>query len=158
MNPDGLSGEVFLRATGFIDSENDEIRRVAREICEGASTPEQRAVRLFTFVRDEIRYNAYMISTHPEDFKASTTLGRQQGYCVQKAILFAALGRASGIPTRLVFAKIRNHRLSGRLMREIGTNMLPAHGYNQLYVGERWVSVTPSFERALLSHHTCNVV
>ena len=39
----------------------------------------------------------------------SATLARGYGFCVNKAVLLAALARAVGIPARLGFADVRNH-------------------------------------------------
>jgi len=90
-----------------------------------------------------------MISVYPEDFKASRVLEWGKGYCVQKAVLMAALGRATGIPTRLTFAKIRNHRAPAQLKERLGTDIFPRHGYDQFYLGDRWVSVAATFDREL---------
>lgn len=140
---------IYLRPTGAIDSDNPRILENAKRLTVGCGVPEEKAVRLFYFVRDEIHYNVYMISTNLEDFKASATLEREKGYCVQKAVLLAALARAAGIPSRLAFAKIRNHRAPARLVELIGTNVLRTHGYSQLYLRGAWVSATPAFDREL---------
>ena len=100
-------------------------------------------------MRDEIPYNVYMISMFKEDFVASTVLERGKGYCVQKAVLLAALGRAVGIPTRLAFAMIRNNRTPQRFVDKVGTNVFPRHGYDQFYLNGAWVSVAATFDREL---------
>jgi transglutaminase-like putative cysteine protease len=58
-------------------------------------------------VRDEIKYNMYTPKFLPEHFLASNILAKNEGYCVQKAVLLVALARAAGIPAGLGFAKIR---------------------------------------------------
>jgi transglutaminase-like putative cysteine protease len=141
--------ERYLRATPTIDADHRDIVETATRLTTGCSSDQQRAVRLFTFVRDEIRYNVYMISVFIEDFKASRVLEWGKGYCVQKAVLLAALARASGIPSRLVFAKIRNHRLPAHILRTMGTDTFPRHGYNQFYLNGRWVSAVAAFDREL---------
>jgi hypothetical protein len=78
-------------------------------------------------------------------------LWKGEGYCVQKAVLLAALARASGIPTRLRFSDIRNHLSPPKLLEEMGTNIFVFHGYNELYIGLRWVKVVTSFDL-----ETCN--
>jgi transglutaminase-like putative cysteine protease len=80
---------------------------------------------------------------------ASTILARGRGYCVQKAVLLAALARAAGIPSRLIFARIKNHKAPRELVAQTGLDVFPSHGYTQLFLGERWVSVTPAFDRDL---------
>ncbi len=68
---------------------------------------------------------------------------------VQKAVLLAALGRASAIPSRLVFAKIRNHRVPSNILQMMANNVFPGHGYNQFFLGGRWVSATATFDKEL---------
>jgi transglutaminase-like putative cysteine protease len=147
MDPEDLN--IYFHPTEAIESDNNEIREVAQRLTTGLRDPVQKSVALFYFVRDEIHYSVYMISTYFEDFRASVTLERRRGYCVQKAILLAALARAVGIPSRLAFAKIRNHRVPEHVVKQTGTNILPSHGYTQLYIHGTWISVTPAFDRSL---------
>jgi len=140
---------IYLQPTEVIESDNDEIREAARRLTEGVHGPGRKGVSLFYFVRDRIHYNVYMISTSLEDFRASVTLSRRKGYCVQKAVLLAALARAASIPSRLAFAKIRNHRAPEQLVKQTGSNILPSHGYAQFYLSGKWVSATPAFDRSL---------
>ncbi|HOO45120.1 MAG TPA: transglutaminase family protein [Deltaproteobacteria bacterium] len=139
----------YLVPTQTIDCDNEKIIEVAREVTSGCTTDRERAVKLFYFVRDSIPYSLYMISVFKEDFIASKILQWGKGYCVQKAVLLAALGRAAGIPTRLVFARIRNHKVPQSIVRMTGTNIFPRHGYTQFFLDDRWVSTAPTFDRGL---------
>ncbi|OPY02966.1 MAG: Transglutaminase-like superfamily protein [Syntrophorhabdus sp. PtaB.Bin047] len=141
--------DIYLRATEIIDSDNDVIRRTAARLVRGLTGEAPRAQALFSFVRDEIHYNVYMLSTFREDFRASIVLERGKGYCVQKAVLLAALARSAGIPSRLAFARIRNHRIPEEYRLQTGIDEFPSHGYTQLFVNGRWMSVTPAFDRGL---------
>ncbi|MDJ0762215.1 MAG: transglutaminase domain-containing protein [Myxococcota bacterium] len=64
---------------------------------------------------------------------AATTLGRGAGDCTEHAVLFAALMRAAGIPTRLV---------SGMYLTSGG--MWGYHMWNAYWNGEMWQSIDPS--------------
>jgi transglutaminase-like putative cysteine protease len=145
----GPNMELYLRATPTIDADHGDIMEAARRLTAGCSNDQEKAVKLFYFVRDTIRYNIYMISVFIEDFRASRVLEWGKGYCVQKAVLLAALGRASGIPSRLMFAKIRNHQLPSHILQMIGTNLFPRHGYNQSFLEGRWVSAAATFDKEL---------
>jgi transglutaminase-like putative cysteine protease len=140
---------AYLDPTDTIDSKSEPIVRTAGQLTAGCSTDSEKAVKLFYFVRDSIPYNVYMISMFREDFVASTVLERGKGYCVQKAVLLAALGRAAGIPARLAFASIRNHRAPARFVEKLGTNVFPRHGYDQFLLDGRWVSAAATFDRIL---------
>jgi transglutaminase-like putative cysteine protease len=150
--------DLYLRPTEAINSDHETIQEVAEELIRGCSSEAEKVVKLFNFVRDSIRYNVYMISVYPEDFKASTVLARGKGYCVQKAVLLTALGRAAGIPSRLTFAKIRNHRVPAHLIERIKTNVFPRHGYNQFYLGEKWVTAAATFDQELCRRNRFQVV
>lgn len=141
--------EQYLRPTYAIDADNERIIDTAAKLTRGCTNNEQRAVNLFYFVRDSIRYNIYMISVFVEDFRASQILKWRKGYCVQKAVLLAALGRAAGVPSRLAFAKIRNHKVPEHVYQMIGTNTFPRHGYNQFFLNGRWLSAAATFDARL---------
>jgi len=90
-----------------------------------------------------------MISVFEEDFKASKVLEWGKGYCVQKAVLLTALGRAAGIPSRLLFARIRNHKLPPNIRQWKKGDIFNGHGYTQFYIDGKWVCATPTFDKGL---------
>jgi transglutaminase-like putative cysteine protease len=139
----------YLNPTETIDSDNVKIIRLAENLTADCETERERAVRLFYFARDSIRYSLFMTSAFKEDFQASRVLDWGKGYCVQKAVLLCALGRAAGIPTRLGFAAIRNHRIPAHVLEKIGTDFFPRHGYNQFYLEGRWISAAATFDLAM---------
>ncbi|MBW1707168.1 MAG: transglutaminase domain-containing protein [Deltaproteobacteria bacterium] len=145
--------EIYLQPTSTIDSDNEKIREKARLITLGSSNDREKAVKLFYFVRDSIRYSVYMISVFIEDFVASKILEWGKGYCVQKAVLLTALARASGIPSRMAFARIRNHRVPEKVVKMAGGNVFPRHGYNQFFIEGGWVSVAATFDEKLCKEH-----
>jgi transglutaminase-like putative cysteine protease len=149
MNDNKEDITIYLKPTAAIDSDSEAVRRTALELTSSSADEAEKARALFYFVRDRIRYSVYMVSTRFEDFVASTVLAWGRGYCVQKAILLAALARAADIPARLVFARIRNHRAPRELIAQTGVDFFPSHGYTQLFLGEKWVSVTPAFDKEL---------
>ncbi len=137
----------FLRPTFTIESDHPAIVECALSITGDCRDNREKAIKLFYFVRDEIRYNLFMISVFEEDFKASRVLEWGKGYCVQKAVLLTALARAAGIPARMAFARIRNHRVPDHILKTTGSNIFPRHGYNQFYLNERWVSAAATFDK-----------
>ena len=139
--------DEYLKCTYAVDCDSESIRQQAHELTAGVDTAAEKAVALFYFVRDGIRYNPYVPMFTLEDNRASTTLGRGEGYCVQKAVLLAALARAAGIPARLGFADIRNHILPRKMAQIMkGENLFVYHGYVSLYIDGRWVKATPAFD------------
>ena len=146
-----MSSEMgqYLRATFTIEAEHEKIIETATKVTRGCSNDEEKAIKIFYFVRDSIRYNIYMISVFIEDFRASRILEWGKAYCVQKAVLLTALGRAAGIPSRLVFAKIKNHTIPDHVAKMFNTTTFPRHGYNQFFLNGRWVSAAATFDKVL---------
>ena len=137
----------YLNCTYTIDCEEESVKEKAQILTMDQETTVDRATALFYFVRDEIKYNPYVPLYTLDDNKASATLQRGEGYCVQKAILLAALARASGIPTKLGFADIRNYILPKKIADAMrGENLFIYHGYVAFYLDRKWVKATPAFD------------
>jgi transglutaminase-like putative cysteine protease len=134
----------YLASTEFIESAAPEITALAASL--RRATPQETAVALFDWVRDEVRYDPWAAIDGREWYRATKVLERRSGYCVQKAVLLAALARAAGIPTRLGFADVRNHQSPPKLRELMGTDVFVFHGYVEFRLGERWVKATPAFD------------
>jgi transglutaminase-like putative cysteine protease len=145
-----------LTPTFFIDYDSPLISRVVTELAK--AHPHDMARAVFNFVRDAIPYNPYAPFYSPEHYRASETLKRGEGFCVQKAVPLAALARASGIPARLVFADIRNHLMTAKLWNMMRTDLFAFHGYDELYLDGTWVKVTPTFDSAMCKRLGLRVV
>lgn len=141
--------ESYLTPTPVIDSDSRPVEAKARELTHDEEDPCGRATALFYFVRDQVRYNLYVSKSRPEDFRASSTLLRGEGYCVQKAVLLVALARAAGVPAALGFARLRNHLLPEKTRNWLGGDILPFHGYAEMYLNGRWAKATPAFDTAM---------
>ena len=138
---------LYLQPTFFMECGHPRVREAARRLTESLPEAKMKARSLFLFVRDEIRYNPYCFSTSRDDYRAHAILARGQGYCIQKAVLLAALCRAVGIPSRLLLAHIRNHQVPEKLTAMMQTNVFYCHGYNEIYLDGRWLKATPIFDR-----------
>jgi hypothetical protein len=141
--------EVFLKCTEIIDCDSDSIQGKALEITMGLRTDREKAVALFYFVRDKIKHNAYVTLYDPNRYKSSSTLKAGNGMCQNKAILLVALARAAGIAARLGFVDVEDYQLSESFKKMIGgVNIMPFHGFAELYVNGRWVHVSPAYDAA----------
>jgi transglutaminase-like putative cysteine protease len=139
----------YLKPTYFIDSNHPSIQEKSREIVSESQDVKEQAIRLFYFVREQIKYNFWVWRTLPEYFKASNTLSNGMGYCVQKAVLLTALARAAGIPAGLGFARLRNHLLPQKVINYLGGDIMAFHGYTTLYIDGKWIKATPAFDSTL---------
>jgi transglutaminase-like putative cysteine protease len=136
--------DLYLKPTFVIDSDSKIIKEKATLLTENFNSQKEKAKELFYFVRDKVKYNPYP-SRSIEDYRASKTLQRKEGFCIQKAVVLTALARAVGIPARLGFADIRNHIVPEKLREMMGTNLFVYHGYSELWLNNKWVKATPAF-------------
>ena len=125
--------------TSFINADHPSIRQCMERLDVLGLTPIERAKRVFEFVRDEITYD-FLAKLKREEYEASYTLRVGQGFCTQKAVLLAALGRGAGIPTALVLTDLRDNSLPERVIRAMGgSNLFEYHGSVAFHLGGRWV-------------------
>jgi len=143
----------FLAPTSIIDSNHRSVRDFAIETIDGSKDPVERAVKLYLAVRDSILYDPYSPFYLPEHFRASYVLKRGRSFCVPKASLLCALGRASGIPSRVGLADVRNHLATKQLIDFIGSNLFVYHGFAEFYLEGKWVKATPAFNSSLCRRH-----
>lgn len=148
--PDGQ----YLMPTYVLDSDHPDVVRFVKDTVDGATDPIERACRLFYAVRDQIAYDPLVPFYLPEHYKACNVLKLKRGYCVSKACLLCAAGRAAGIPSRLGFADIRNRGAGKRLVEMMGCDIFTFHGYVEFHLEGRWVKATPALDmEVFLRHH-----
>jgi transglutaminase-like putative cysteine protease len=142
-------GAQHLAATKFIDAAHPTVRAFAERAVDGAATDQERISRLFTAVRDEIRYDPYQLSHEPQDYVASNVIVHGAAFCIPKAVVLTATARSLGIPARLGFSDVKNHLQSPKLAERMGTDVFIYHGYSELYVNGAWRKATPAFNAEL---------
>ena len=123
-----------LTSTPFIDVNHPLIVSTVQRLGVADMFPLARAAALFRFVRDEIQYD-FMAKLAPADYVASHILRVGRGFCVQKAVLLAALSRAAGVPAALVLPDQCDHSLSPKIRVALGTNVMHHHGMVDFYLG-----------------------
>jgi len=148
-NPSMNDLQRWTEPTYFLDFESRPIRDFTAATIDGASSPEEKATRLFYAVRDGYRYDPYLTYRDKESYRASHILEQPSGFCVTKAVLLTALARSAGLPARLGFADVRNHLTSPKLMQRMKTDVFFFHGYSELFLGGRWLKAAPTFNREL---------
>jgi transglutaminase-like putative cysteine protease len=135
----------YLRPTELIESDAPAILELAATL--RRDDDKATAIAAFDWVRDRIRYDPYTaIADERPQYRATAILARGSGYCVQKAVLLTALCRAAGIPTRLRFADVKNHKIPPKMLAVMGTNLFVFHGYVELHLDGRWVKAAPVFD------------
>lgn len=133
-----------LSATPQINSGHPAVVLFAQAHAQGADDREK-AVALYLAVRDRVRYDPYRIDLSERGMTASTVLAQGYGWCVPKAVLLAAVARASNIPARLGFADVKNHLSTAKLRQTMKTDVFAWHGYTELWIDGAWRKATPAF-------------
>lgn len=133
--------------TYYVDSDAAVVQDLAATYRGSARSqdPKDVAIALFEGVRDGLRYDPYTISFQPDDYRASVVAAKAAAWCVPKAILLAAVARASGIPAAVGFADVRNHLNSPKLQALLETDLFIYHGYVTFWLDGAWIKVTPAF-------------
>ena len=121
--------------TGGKSALNDAIKKKARELTAGLSSPKAKANAIFEFVRDDISYSFYTNSLKG----AAKTLSTRSGNCCDKANLIVAMCRSVGIYARYSHAK-NCHFASG---------LVTGHVWAQVYdpISQAWYTADATSRR-----------
>lgn len=140
--------DQYLQPTEFLDFQKDRVKKKAIEITDGLKSDKQKAIALFYWVRDNIKYNMYTYNPKIKaNLKASVTLRRKNGFCMSKAVLLSALARATGIPARIRMVDIINHKISPKIVELMQTNVFHCHGISEILINGTWIKLTPVFDK-----------
>ena len=142
----------LLAPTEFLDYEHDTVRAFVEAALPGGGrdlSDVERAKALYLAVRDGIHYEVYGADLTREGLRASSTIARGTGFCVHKSIVYAAVARAAGIPSRSYYGDVRNHLASPQLEELMGGNLFTYHSLTVVHLGGRWVRATPVFNKLL---------
>jgi hypothetical protein len=97
---DNKNDQIWTQPSILIDSDSSNIKKVAMELKQQIKTRNSIASAIQKYVRENIKHKDYYGHFTK---KASETLNSKYGTCVNRARLFVALCRASGIPARTVW-------------------------------------------------------
>ena len=124
--PAGL--EDYLAGDPFVQADHPTIVAKAEEIVGGATDPWDKVRRLYDFVFHELDKTA--VISFPSALEVLDTL---EGDCNEHTVLYAALARAVGIPTRIAIGVVWSEELDGFYY----------HAWPEVFVGE-WVWIDPT--------------
>lgn len=141
--------DQFLKKTEFLDFDDDALGRYAIDVAKEGKTLTEKAILIFNSVRDGWRYNPYDVSLKKEAMIASNIFKKEEGHCIDKAIILTSCLRKNGIPARMCVAKVMNHIATEKYESYLGTKVLVPHGYVELYLNGKWIRVVPAFNKTL---------
>jgi len=119
-----------LQATPFLQVDHPRIRATASAILDGETDSRRAVDRLRQWVYRELEKRP--VASIPN---AVQVLETRAGDCNEHAILFAALARAAGIPTRVVAGVV------------YANGSFLYHAWDDVWLGAGWVSVDPTFDQ-----------
>lgn len=106
------------------------------------------AVKLYYAVRDQITYEVFDTNISKTGLRASQIVKERRGFCLHKALLYAAVCRSQGLACRLIASRVTNHIATPELRDLVGGDMF-LHWCNEVKVGDVWLQVSPVFNRLM---------
>lgn len=150
--------DADLASTESMNFDDPIVRAFVGKHTDASMSAHDKAIALFSAVRDEVRYTPYRVTLGPAFVSASHSIDVGEAYCIPKALLYAASLRAVGIPARLGLADVINHLSSPKLNAMLKNEEFVAHGYTALWLDDRWIRATPTFNRELCAHMGVDVL
>ncbi|MBG28909.1 MAG: hypothetical protein CMI31_02745 [Opitutae bacterium] len=124
----GLAFE-YKKANVMIDSDDPLVQRLAKGATQGSRNVFDMAHRLRHFVSHYVRVKNLEVG-----FATASEVARsREGDCSEHAVLLAAMGRAAGLPSRVVAGLVYVPELAGK------KNVMGYHLWTQFHLRGRWV-------------------
>jgi transglutaminase-like putative cysteine protease len=142
----------LLGATEFLDYESPVVREFVNKTLPGNSgslTDTEKAHALYYAVRDGIHYEIYGADVSRGGMRASAIIQHGMGFCVHKSLVYAAVLRSVGIPSRMFYGDVCNHLTSPQMKKLIGGNVFTFHSLTTVFLNDNWVKATPVFNKML---------
>jgi len=143
--------EVYLRPGKYVDSDSPTIRKKAEEITRGCATDTEKAVAIHRHVRDlpfDIGGGFEMLLAGRG--RASDLVREGRGFCMHKAVGFAALCRACGIPARIgleIVECLDKPFHPEKIRKMYGRRPQPWHSAGEVYLDGRWIVADCTVDR-----------
>lgn len=138
----------FLKSTIWCDLHHPEIQMLAQSMAVTSHSQRETAVRLFYWVRDQIKYRVGLWN-----YRASETLSIRKGTCSNKANLLVALLRAAGIPASYCVMTVKGREYLGPIVMPMFQNRIAKisrHVYCCAKLEGSWRRIDPSDDAAFV--------
>jgi len=121
----------YLEPNAYIQSDDAEILRLAKDLVGDEKDALQAALRLERWVAENMKFDLGIV------FAPATEIIRdRRGTCVGYATLFATLARAAGLPSRIVMGYV------------YALGMFGGHAWAEVLLGEAWVPLDAAIVNA----------
>ena len=139
----------YLSKTYYLDYTDKSIQSIVNQYKTSQLSKQEIAIDLYYKIRDGWRYNPYRISFVKEHYQSSFIANKTDGHCIEKSILLISCLRALDIPARLHLAKVKNHIGVEKFKEKFGSDEITPHGMVDIYLNNKWVKVSPAFNKEL---------
>lgn len=133
---DAATLAAALRPNAWMQSDAPQLRKIAATVLHRNLSPARKMALLTEQARGYIGRADFV-----GHYSALETLRRQAGDCTEASVLLGALGRAAGVPTRvvngMVYSRTRYHGVS---------NVFLPHSWVIAWVGDHWQSYDSALE------------
>jgi hypothetical protein len=120
-----------LAATPWLNFQDESLTRRAQRVARSSGDADQRMQRLAAHVRGHMAVDQIDMLGYGSALEAFRT---RRGDCTEFAVLLAAMGRAVGIPTRVVSGLVYARRFEGQ------SHVFVPHAWVQAWTGTGWQS------------------
>lgn len=126
-----------LKPNVYMNFKDDDVAKMASAAVEGAGTHYEKVDALRKYVTREIKDKSLDIGLAT----ASEIARQREGDCTEHGVLLAALGRANGIPARVVTGLVYVDEFLGQ------SHVFGFHMWTQYYLDGRWVDVDAAYRQ-----------
>jgi len=128
---EGINLKPFLSANVYLDADDLLIQKLAKQAKGKAKTPKAVANKLTKFVFHYMSNKNYEVG-----FATASEVARNKaGDCTEHSILLAALGRALGIPSRVVNGLVYVEEFEDQ------KDVMVYHMWTQFYMDDQWFNL-----------------
>jgi Transglutaminase-like superfamily len=128
-----LPSENDRAPNNLIQSDDDEVVRLAKSVAPNETDPTKLAVALESYVKELVT-----LKNFAQAFDTAAEVARhREGDCTEHAVLLAGLARARGIPARVVIG----------LVYSPATQSFVYHMWDEIWTGQRWMPLDATLGR-----------
>jgi len=130
----------YLQAAGMVNYKDPVVAQLAKQAAGEEKDPLKLADRLRRFVGDYVQSKNLSVG-----FASASEVARtRQGDCTEHGVLLAALGRAVGIPTRIVTGVLHTNQFAGR------PNVFVGHLWTQFWIDGEWIDLDAAQDQTVV--------
>ena len=131
------SNSVYLQSIQMINWDNDmQAIKTAKKLTKNAHTDKEKATIIYNYITSKIKYDHHKAATVAAGYIPSVdgTLNSSLGICYDYSVLYAAMMRSVGVPTKLVMG--------------YNKDIKDYHAWNEVYLQEsdQWVTIDTTYD------------